>query len=424
MFEPKGLMALVVAISSTLLSCVVAAESPPTTSMTLSQAIDASRENNRSRAAAHHRIDEARGNLRQASVLLVDNPELSVEVGPRFVQGGGDSSIEFELGVEQSFGFGRRAHRVEVAEAKAQAAAAQEDDVGRVLDHAVARAFYSLLASQERLELVRANEQLARELFDVAQRRLEVGAGTPLHVNAARIRLAEAQRETVLARGAKHTDSVRLAALLGLSGKTRLTAAGHLPEASSTVSGAQLVRAAAVRPDIAAAAHDVQAAGAAVSLADALAWPELGVGAAYGRDDGADTVLATLRIPLPLFNRNRGARDAARARHRRVSAERDALGVVASAEVQEALIEYEQAREAAAIYDTAVVRAQQDTLRLLARALEVGDIGIGDLIVMQREIARGNRGYVDARLALAHTRAALIAAAGLSQTNHKQGDAP
>lgn len=166
MLKLLGLAPALMGLAVMLLSGVAKAEPPSTASLTLAQALKVSREINELRAAAVLRIGEARGDLTQASVLLVDNPELSFEGGQRLATPDTKGVVEFSVGVEQTFAFGRRKHRIASAWARVEASTARADDVQRVLDHAVAATFYSALASEQRLQFVERNERYspARDL--------------------------------------------------------------------------------------------------------------------------------------------------------------------------------------------------------------------------------------------------------------------
>lgn len=400
---------------------------PPPVTLTLEGALSTARQNSRLLAAAHLRIGEARGDLTGASILLVNNPEIVAQAGPRLPGAAdGDTTLDLSVGVEQFFETGgQRGDRIARAQAEVDASRASAADVQRVIELAVARAFYGARAADLRLQLLEENERLVRELHEVARRRLEAGEATPLELNAARIRLAEAQRRTVVARTARQVAAVRLAELLGLAPSTQLTLQGDLPGDEAAPAADVLVASALrARPDLAAAARGIDASAAAIDLADAEAWPDIGVGVFYSRDEGDDIFTAGLRVPLPLFNRNQGERQRARATRDRLVAERGALVLSVESEVRQALLAYEQARSALQLYDAEVLRAQEESLGLLERAFEAGEVGISDVIVLQRELIEGREGFLDVRLDLALTRAGLLAAASLPQTGPLQGGTP
>ena len=389
---------------------------PPATPLTLDAAIAAARQHNPALAASSGRIAEARAAVTGARAPLADNPELALSVGPRLSRG--DARLALEVAVEQRFETGGQRHlRLVSAEAGVDVAAALAEDTRRLLEAAVASAFFERLAAGRRLELLTQDEEMARALRDVAQRRLDVGEGAAITLSATRIRLAEAGRQTLVARAERDGATVRLAALLGLPADTPLALAGSLPEGEAPPGADELVtHAVASRPDVAALAHASGVAAADVDLADADAWPDVTVGAGYAADDGDHLVTATVRVPLPFFDSNQGERARARAVRARLEIQREGQRLAADAEVRQALLAYAQARAALELYDAEVLRAQDEALTLLRRAVEAGEVGIADVIVVQREVLEGRAGYLDARLALAHARVQLLAAVNLSQT--------
>ena len=413
----------VVACALALFGVNASAAPPPAAApLTLDAAIAAAHAHNPTLEAARRAIDEARAGVTGASVALTDNPELALGIGPRL--GAAGPRLALDVGLEQRFERGgQRGHRIRHAEAGVGVATAEADDLRRRVDAAVAAAFFEQLAAAGRVALFEQDEALARALRDVAQRRLDVGEGAALALGTGRIRLAEAQRRTLIARAERDTAAVRLATLVGLPADAPPTLTGTLP-AGDDADGAGLVdRALAERPDVVARARLDEAAGAAIALADAEASPDVTIGAGYAVDDGDHIVTASVRVPLPLFDTNDGERERARAERARLAAERDGQRLAIAAEVREALLAYEQARAALALYDDAVLGAQEEASTLLRRAVEAGEVGLADVIVVQREVLEGRAGYLDARLALALARARLLAAADLPQTGPLRGDA-
>ena len=428
----RGLALLVASLPLSGTSWADPPSPPPPPALTLEAALSAARQRSPLAAAARLRIGEAQGDLTGASVLLVNNPELAAEAGPRIAgSAGSGATADLAVTVEQRFETGgQRRHRIDRARAKVEAATASAEDVQRVIDLAVARTFYRALAADLRQQLLGDNERLARELYEVARRRLDAGEGTLLEVNTARIRLAEAQRRTLSILAERQAAAVRLAELMGLAPSTQIVLRGDLPgdEAATAPMGpsamnALVARAVGARPDLAATARKIDAARAAMDLADSEVRPDVGVGVSFGHEGGENIVTAGVRVPIPLFNRNQGARERTRATQRRLIAQREALTLSVVSEVRRALLAYEQARSALQIYNADVLRAQDESLALLKGAFEAGDIGIADVITVQRQVVEGREGYLDARLDLALARAAALASAGMSQTDTLQGDA-
>ena len=395
--------------------------------LTLQAAVESAHQNNQLIEAARLAIAEAQGDLTGASLRLVDNLQVVASAGPRLPgMAGGDTKLQFEVGVEQVFQTGgERGHRINRAQADIGAATARAEDVQRVVDLAVASTFYETLAAEQRLELLEQNERLARDLHDVAVRRLDAGEGTPLELNTARIRLAEVQRRTMGARGTREAGAVRLAELLGISPATPIRFAGDLPADEESPPAEALVdRAVRSRPDLAAMGQRIESAIASLDLARAVVKPPVAVGVFYKRDDGDNIVVGGVRLPIPFSNKNQGGQERARATRARLVAEQNLLRLSIESEVRQALLAYDQARRAFQLYDSEVLRAQEESADLLQLAFEAGEVGVPDVIVVQRELLDGREGYLETRLDLALTRARVLAGTYQSQTGPLLGGTP
>lgn len=391
----------------------VSAQSPLT--LDLVAALERARTNNQLLEAARLRVGEARGDLLEASVLLVDNPELVSEAGPRTpAESGSSRTTDYQVGIEQRLEIaGQRRHRIARARSGLDAAEATVKNAQRVLELAVASTFFDALAARRRTAIGENRELTVSRLYETARVRLERGEGTYLELNASRIRLAEAQRQLSAAQAGERTTAIRLAEHLGLPPATRLQLEGDFPEPETPeLEEAAVGRALAERPDVLAIESDLQAAEAAAHLEDAEAWPDITVGVFYGQDERDDVLTAGVRVPIPVFNRNQGARHRARAIARRLGAERQSLRLQVESEVRRAYAAYDQAGKTLLLYDSTLLKAQEESLDLLERASAAGQVGYAEVIVVQRELLEGREGYLDARLAFARARAALLAASG------------
>lgn len=416
-----GLVALLVAYAG-LDTVEAQVASPPLGHET---ALERARANNHLLRSAELRIDEASGELSQAAVFLMNNPEIAVTSGRRSSLTGPSSfDPEFEVGIEQRLEIGgQRGGRTGFARAGLEASRAEASDAHRVVALATSLAFFEGIAARERVVLAERNEGLADDLNDLAQRRLDVGVGTPLELNAAVVRLAEARRSSLEARGNEEAVLLRLRRLIGADPDEPITLSGALPEAAPQVPVDDVVaQALTARPDLLAAAHRVDAAEAAARLAGAQAWPDVTIGASLAQEEGDELLRAGVRLPLTLFNRNQGTRAATQIARERRAVEREGLALAVVSDVRTTALLYEQARTALQLYDADVLTALQESAGLVELAAEAGELSIADVLVVQRELVDGMRGYLDARLSLATARARLLAAASLPQTTDLQGD--
>ena len=204
----------------------------PSLTLDLLGALERARTDNQLLEAARLRVGEARGDLLGASVLLIDNPELVSEAGPRRPSEAGSSrTTDYQVGIEQRFEIaGQRGHRIARARSALDAAQASAEDAQRVLELAVASIFHEALAARRRTAIAQDREGMSNRLYETARLRLERGEGTYLELNASRIRLAEAQRQLADAQARERSSNIRLAELLGLPPATRLRLEGGFPQ--------------------------------------------------------------------------------------------------------------------------------------------------------------------------------------------------
>ncbi len=390
-----------------------AGRAAPQGALDLRSALALARAQNPALNASRASVAEARGELTGASVLLRENPEVELGAGPRWLDApGSNRQVGLEASVSQRLEIaGQRGRRVDRASAEVAAAEADADAAGRTVDLAVATAFYRALGAEERVRIAGEHERLARELLEIARARDEKGAASPVEINAARVRAAEASRLLLRARADEEGSRARLAPLLGLDAAAPLALQGGLPEPRDLppATGAAVDR----LPAVAAAARRLEAASAAAGLASAAAWPDLRLGARYTTEEASRTLLGTLSVPIPVFQRNQGERERARAAVTRSVAEEKGVRAQATAEIREAEIERDRALQAARLYDRDVLKALDENLALLRRMLAAGKVSAADAIVLQREALEGHLGFIDARIDLAVADARARTAAGL-----------
>lgn len=397
------------------------AEDPPP--LDLPTALALAHANSPTLAAARQRVAEARGELTSATLLLPENPEVEVGAGPRWLDAGvAGRRVSVEAGISQRLEIGgQRAARIGGARASVSSAEAEVEAAVRSVDLAVATAFWEAMAAEERSRIAAEHEALARELLDIAVARYERGATTPLDVNAARIRLAEAIRQRGRAVFEEKAAGVRLAPLLGLDPAAPPRVVGALPEPSPS-SPAAGDDALATSPDAVAAHQRTRSARAAADLASAMAWPDVRIGARYATEEASQAVMGSVAFGLPL-RRAQGERQRASAGVGRAEADERAVRARVAAELHQARLDAERARGALELYDAAVLNALGENVVLLRRMAAAGKAPPAEVVVLQRELLEGRLGYLDARLQVAVAEARLRAAAGLPVAPNAAGGA-
>lgn len=357
----------------------------PASSLTLEEALQRARQSAPAVVAARMRIDEARGRVTGAALRMTTNPTLDVEAGRR---SGEVSSTDYGFAVGQDLDLPqRRRARVDAANAFVTQEEQRAFDAERQVLLAVATTFLHALEARERADVAASGEQLAGEALRIAERRYTAGDVAQLDVNLARTAVARADAETRAARALLAAHVAQLQVLLGMT--EPVTIDGRLRDA--LVTGAL----AADRADLRVLDAEIAEAEAEQRLARTLRWPDFGLRASYAREEGDRIVLGGIGVTLPVFQRGQEATAVANARVARLRAEREALARKIEAEVRGAAASVEALRAVASDYERTVLPLVDENERLALESYDVGQIGLGDLLLVRREALDARRFLID-----------------------------
>lgn len=391
--------------------CASPVAADPSISITRERVIELARKRAPGVRIAETRVEEARGKLVGARVLLPENPALEVMAGPRW----GNSrttDIEALLAVPIQLG-GRRDKRIAVANAAVDRDTQLARDAQRTTVGVALAAYYRTLAAKGRVELAQARKALADDLLKTANERRRAGDVAQLEVNLATAEVARAESE-ILSAGAGLTRArAELAIDLGFGAGATFTVEGKLDDRTS-FDAIVATRQATERSDLRAARAEVAGARSDVALADAARFPDLSFRVGYKREDeGTDIVLGGFAISLPFFERNQGPRAESRARRARAEVELDVLQ-------SSVAIEVEATRAA---YQTAVASVQRLAEKGLPLAMQnedmaresyrVGKIDLATLLLVRREALDTRREHLERQLEAALAGVDLTVAVGL-----------
>jgi len=379
--------------------------------LTLDAALARARDRAPSILAAQAAIDEARGRLVGAAVILRDNPEIDAGAGARFLDGA--TLLEGNLGVRQVFELGgRRQARIAGATAAVTRASATAADVTRRLLHDAAAAFVAALEATERQRLAEVTAALATETVHMAERRYRAGDVGVLDLNVATVALARAQSEVQARAAAADASRGVLRVVLGMGAAEPLSVSGDLRDRRRFALTELLARA-PQRPDLQALAAEAQEARADARLGRALRWPNVGVGATYERDDGNNVALGTLSATLPVFERGQGVRAEAEARERRAKLTLEASRRTIGVEVETAFNAYRHREDAVSELETEALPRIDANEALARHSYEVGQLSLSELLIIRRECLETKSEYLTRLLEAAIAGIDLETAAGV-----------
>ncbi len=259
-------------------------------------------------ASASAALRAARGAARQARAL--SNPTL--EVG-RDDFGGEGPSIERApletLGFSQTVRLGgKRRADAETADF-AEAVAAEEFRRQRLdLLAEVEREFARLLGAQERELRAAENLATAREVYAAVLSLVEAGEASAIEGLRAQNEMDLAEIDLRAAEQARAEARSRLAGVLGMKAAGLGSAAGDLPESAGVPDEAAVLSALQALPDLGRRREEARRLEASLHRArrEAIPDPTLSLGMKRYTATKEKAYFASLSLPLPLLNRNRG----------------------------------------------------------------------------------------------------------------------
>src|SRR6478672_2172786 len=188
-----------------LLSDPAAAQVAPAGSLTMQAAINRAMAANATIAAAQLRGPINLANLALARERL--NPEASVELEKETPKEAYGVAVPLELG-------GKRAKRINVAEATVRAGEAELAATIAQVRNDVRRAYFGQVVAEQRLKKPREQRDISMRTLDTAQARLDAGDVPRLEVMQAQLALAAVENEATAAEGTSAAARATLNALL------------------------------------------------------------------------------------------------------------------------------------------------------------------------------------------------------------------
>ena len=413
----RGFMPRIVSIALALSAFPAAAQS-----LSLEEAWRIAEQANPALQAARSGRLAASGQLAESDSPLWNNPTLRLEPYRRTVPqpGGPDQRYrEWAVDLSQTFEIAGQQNLRRLA-ARQESASLEDmlEETRRQLRAEVEERFVRVLSLQTRVNLERENLDLVQRAAMAMGKRVAAGETRRLEGNLAAV---EAERtRNQLGQLGENLIAARaeLAQLLQLSPERLLEAEGDVTR-TTTYGRAALLEAAAGRPQLAALERREQAARHRLELERAAVYPDitLGVNAANeGPSDLRERVVGfSVSIPLPVFRRNQAGIGKAAAELSQVQIERHAATRDTRAAVLSQWSRVEQLRARVARLRSAVLPPLEENLRLSQSGLREGEIGLTELLLVNRQVLEGRRDTLEAETELRLAQIALERAAGWTQ---------
>jgi cobalt-zinc-cadmium efflux system outer membrane protein len=388
-------------------------------------------------ALAHHKglladrklIDEAQGRLKQAALRA--NPMLDVS---RTSDLGDSSQSEFSIGVSVPLELGgRRARRIEVAERELERMRFEVAERERKVAAEVRMKYGEAVEAARNLELNDRLLELNQQSYGLIKVRVEEGASAPLEQSMLRVEVSriEAQRIAFDTRVAVLIEELKN--LLGMAAEEKLQVRDEFIERPIALSREQMMEIAfKSRPDLQAARATETLAAALIAQAKAEGKADLSVFAEFGRDAvgfhqlglspisgqperifmKSNMVKAGVSIALPLRNRNQGNIEAAVAASEEARLRREFIETIVRREVAAAYTRYEGAVRVLKTYNTDLLAASQNNLRVVRASYDLGHVRLNEVLNEQRRLVDVQMSYTGALKEYYAARAELESALG------------
>lgn len=369
--------------------------------------------------AAQAETASVEGRLAESRAPLFNNPTASFESWrgrtPQAVAPA-DRESDWRAGLSQTFEIaGQQGRRREAAGYDADAVRANIADARLRLRAEVEERFVQVLALQQRASLERETVAVVERAAQVVGKRREAGEASRLDANLARVE-AERAASTLNQLGEQLTQArAQLAAVLQLPPAELPEVAGELRRGESYTLE-QLLEGSARRPALESLARREEAARSRLDLERAGRYPDVTLGVFAGREGPTDLrqdiVGLSVSVPLPLFRRNeaaigRAATELTQAQLQRQAAERDTAAAVRAQWQRLGQLESRADR-----LRQSVLPALEENLRLSQTSLREGEIGIAEVLLVNRQVAEARREALEAEAELRRARIDLERSAG------------
>lgn len=401
----------------------------PLDGLSVDEAVRYALANNKGLLADARLIEQAAGRLKQAG--LKPNPMLDMS---RTSMLGDASQGEVAVGLTLPLELhGRRARRIAVAERELERVRFEFADRQRRLAAEVRLKYGELVAAARNLELDERLLELNRHSFSLVKARVTEGASAPLEQSLMSVEVSRVEARRAVDESRVATLAEELKSLLGLNSDERLQVRDEFVERPVSLRREQLFEAALVaRPDLRAARAAEAVAEAALEQARAegtfdlslfaeyanqsLGFDQLGLNHKTGEPERIfmrnNMLRVGVTIMLPTRNRNQGNIEAAAALREEARLRREFIETAVKREVAAALIRYEGAARVLKTYDTALLAAAQNNLRVVRGSYELGYARLNEVINEQRRLVEVQMDYTAALRDSYAARVALESAVG------------
>ncbi len=391
-----------------------------TAPLTLEQAWVQAEQANPTLRGTQANLATAQGELSDASALLWNNPQLNAEWSKGVLpQINSTDQINFGrmVGLAQTFEIaGQQGIRRNAAEQSLAATQEVITETRGQLRAEVEQRFVRVLSLQSRIQMEEQMLKLIEEAATAVRKRVTAGEDSRLDGNLALVEAQREQNQVSLLREQLVQARTDLAALLQLPADSLPEVDGFLDAPPASYKLEDMLTSAASRPLLHAFDYREKSAKSRLDLERAAVYPDvtLGLGTARGTPDtsGLNVTLLSVSVPLPLFHRNNTGIGRAMTELTQVQVQKQAAQRDTRAQVLALWERLENLKTRVKRLNESVLPSLEENQHLSSISFREGEIGLLQLLLVNRQVLDGQRDLLDARTELRLTQVALEAAAG------------
>lgn len=377
----RPLVAFIVALACAADASNALGQPVPSASLTYEQALALATSRNLNLEAARRQRAIRQAGIRTAR--QAPNPGVAVEV----TRDTPHQIFTFDLPVELG---GRRARRIDLATEELTLADVDLQTELRAVRRDLRQAFYSLIASDERVRLDESILDIARRFRDAAQGRFDAGAVPRLEVLAADLGVTRAETDLELARSTRAASQAGLNSVLNLPPQQALAVTGSLSDRLATISYEQAVTlASSSNTDLLSLDRQIAVEERRIRLlrAERTPTPVFSVSALFNNPpEFTAGPAAGVSMEIPLFSRNQGQIAASIATTSQLRAKRDATRRAVENAVYGTIARIDAQRRQLEAYQQRLVPTATDLEALAEESYRAGRTSVLGVLEAQRSL--------------------------------------
>ncbi len=328
-------------------------------------------------------IIEAR--LRGAEAQIIEaraypNPEVSLEAADY------PDDYRYSLLIEQPFEwYKKRAYRKASAREALGVVEYERDALMRELRWQIKKAFYRILFVKKEVSLLNESKSVMEEFLDTVRKRVNAGEDTLFSLLRAQVETMRIEKELKTSTQMLHIARTVLNALLGNRLPEEFELKGSLKVKREDYTKDELVRMVlTTHPLVKREEKRINRARLTLLEEKASVVPDVRLGAGMEREEGLDAATFGVSLSLPIWYRNRGAIEEARAELIMNEAELRKTRIELTREVAESYRKYRMALDRVELFERGLLKEADEALRIAEKSYRYGETDLLNYLDTQR----------------------------------------